>query len=353
MAGGWATPAGVGTQLGQEPIPSPEPRTRSVGLSPPGEAQRGGWPTPNGQSGVPMHLRPPSTSKSEKANVPRGPGPLPALRQLGLRYTGYPWAGERLPLTMPPGTTRRPRGNPTRHGPDFGYSATAPYWYGRRALGRWAVVDVNGDGVEDELDRWSGRTASPAGSGPCPSASSPGPTWNTSGARGGGRIGGVAPQVSSPQNGPPEVPDAGSPNQALFNLHMQRASGVRPTPPGPAGDPPMPTATTLGGAGLTGTPMRGRMPTARSGRSDLVKIGRPDRVVASAWRNLRTGGDDPQVRWLEAGEGECGAGLPCRPGRAGKRSLRSGTPGVRRSGAGGTPLHRGEWWRLQVGSPEG
>ena len=89
-------------------------------------------------------------------------------------------------------------------------------------------------------------------------------------------------------------------NQALFNLHMAKSL------PHLAAEPAR-VRRVASDADSTTWEVRvtvrndGEMPTALR-QADLVKIVRPDRVVLRL-DDLRTGGDDPQVRWLEPGNG--------------------------------------------------
>jgi hypothetical protein len=72
---------------------------------------------------VPMHLRPPSTSKSEERMYPEDLDYYPYYDSVGLSFTNYPWAGD---VYWTYANRNREegeeRGSPLfGHGPDFGY----------------------------------------------------------------------------------------------------------------------------------------------------------------------------------------------------------------------------------------
>ncbi|MGG1660854.1 M14 family metallopeptidase [Brevibacillus sp. NRS-1366] len=102
---------------------------------------------------VPMHLRPPSTSKSEESMFPEDLAYYQHLDKKGQELTGYPWAGD----VYYDYNTRRggTEGNPLfGHSPDWGYFQYGTIWYGDELWGKQEYVkDYNKDGNVDELDQ--------------------------------------------------------------------------------------------------------------------------------------------------------------------------------------------------------
>ena len=113
---------------------------------------------------VPMHLRGPSTSKSEERMYPEDLAIYKYFDSEGKNITGYPWAGDtyydyRTRWKFDPVT-----GDPTipvplfGHGPDFGYWYYGSIWYGDELWCSYgAVIDYDKDGIYDEYDglRWN------------------------------------------------------------------------------------------------------------------------------------------------------------------------------------------------------
>lgn len=102
---------------------------------------------------VPMHLRPPSTSKSEESMIPEDLAYYKHFDKRGQELTGYPWAGD----VYYDYNTRRggTEGNPLfGHSPDWGYFQYGTIWYGDELWGKQEYVkDYNKDGSVDELDQ--------------------------------------------------------------------------------------------------------------------------------------------------------------------------------------------------------
>ncbi len=96
---------------------------------------------------VPMHLRPPSTSKSEESMFPSDLRYYVYFDDEGRKLSGYARAGD---VYQDYG-----RGNPLfGHSPDFGYFQFGAIWYGDELWGNQDYVeDFNGDLVIDMLDR--------------------------------------------------------------------------------------------------------------------------------------------------------------------------------------------------------
>ena len=240
---------------------------------------------------VPMHLRPPSTSRSEESMYPEDLAHYLHFDSVGVSITGYPWAGDVYWDYATRGA--RETGSPLfGHGPDFGYFYYGSIWYGDELWDGGSVGDLNGDGVEDDLDRllWidtvdGGRSFQ---------------NWTVAQhpTLGEVEVGGFHPKFFQ-QNGPPEVLETWAANQALFNLYMAQslpelAAGtpeVREVGPAESGD---------------GVSWEVRIPVTNAGRlptslrqARLVKIVRPD------WVELRVPGLGVQryeLDWLESGE---------------------------------------------------
>jgi hypothetical protein len=165
---------------------------------------------------VPMHLRPPSTSKSEERMYPEDLRYYQHFDTVGLRITGYPWAGD---VYHTYATRNNPEGQGSPlfgHGPDFGYFYYGSIWYGDELWNGGIFRDENGDGRRDQLDAliWDDRENDGEGFKPWTPARHPD--------FGEVEIGGVHPKFFS-QNGPPRVLEHWASRQALFNLEMALA----------------------------------------------------------------------------------------------------------------------------------
>jgi hypothetical protein len=211
--GGDATGRGW-TQFGAGEFPLSEPETRSVVL----------WLLANPNvsvvnsmdTRVPMHLRPPSTSKSEERMYPEDLRHYQHFDSVGLRITQYPWAGD---VYHTYATRNNPQGNPSPlfgHGPDFGYFYYGSIWYGDELWNGGIMRDENGDGERDQLDAliWDDRENGGAGFKAWTAFQHPD--------FGEVEIGGFHPKFFS-QNGPPAVLEQWASRQALFNLEMALA----------------------------------------------------------------------------------------------------------------------------------
>ena len=211
--GGDATGRGY-TQFGAGDFPLSEPETRSVVL----------WLLANPNvsvvnsmdTRVPMHLRPPSTSKSEERMYPEDLRYYEHFDTVGLRITGYPWAGD---VYYTYATRDNPDRNPNPlfgHGPDFGYFYYGSIWYGDELWNGGIMADENGDGERDQLDAliWDDRENGAANFKVWSPAVHP--------VYGAVEVGGFHPKFFS-QNGPPNVLERWASRQALFNLEMAYA----------------------------------------------------------------------------------------------------------------------------------
>ncbi|NVJ87434.1 MAG: peptidase [Algoriphagus sp.] len=107
---------------------------------------------------VPMHLRPPSTSKSEERMYPEDLAIYKEMDELGLSYTAYPWAGDVYETYATRYKVNRMTGDPLKpsplfgHGPDFGYFYFGSIWYGDELWNNGAMKDYNQDGIYDDYD---------------------------------------------------------------------------------------------------------------------------------------------------------------------------------------------------------
>jgi hypothetical protein len=240
---------------------------------------------------VPMHLRPPSTSKSEESMYPEDLAHYLHFDSVGMTITDYPWAGDVYFDYATRGS--RETGNPLfGHGPDFGYFYYGSIWYGDELWDGGAVGDLNGDGEQDDFDRliWIDSVA----------GGQPFQNWTPAHhpVLGEVEVGGFHPKFFQ-QNGPPEVLGTWAGNQAIFNLYMAQS-----LPDLRAGTPTV-RETGTNEDGEVEWEIRipvsndGRLPTSLR-QARLVKIVRPD------WVELRVEGGPNVMRYeldyLEGGE---------------------------------------------------
>ncbi|WP_026944721.1 M14 family metallopeptidase [Algoriphagus marincola] len=168
---------------------------------------------------VPMHLRPPSTSKSEERMYPEDLAIYKEMDELGLSYTAYPWAGDVYETYSTRYKVNRLTGDPLKpsplfgHGPDFGYFYFGSIWYGDELWNNGAMKDYNGDGVYDDYDGLVWDEEENGGRGF--------KSWTpfTHPELGEVEIGGFHPKFFG-QNGPPWQLEDWARKQALFNLAM-------------------------------------------------------------------------------------------------------------------------------------
>ncbi len=210
------------TQFGAGAYPLSEPETRSVVL----------WTLrhPNisvansMDTRVPMHLRPPSTSRSNERMFPEDLRYYTYFDSLGVRLTGYYWAGDvyegffrRTPVDPVTGDPWKPV--PLfGHGPDYGYFYYGAIWYGDELWDNGRREDYNADGIRDDYDAlvYADRTY--------PQGVTDGRVFKPWTAfdhpdYGPVEIGGFHPKFFA-QNGPPEELERWAKNQALFNLQL-------------------------------------------------------------------------------------------------------------------------------------
>lgn len=208
------------TQFGAGTAPLSEPETRSVVL----------WLLANPNisvansmdTRVPMHLRPPSTSRSEERMYPEDLRYYEHFDTVGMRITGYPWAGDVYEVYATRYETNPVTGDPLRpnplfgHGPDFGYFYYGAIWYGDELWNGGMMRDVNGDGRYDDVDALAWDDSGNNGEGFLDWTEFEHPELGTV------EIGGFHPKFFS-QNPPAHELERWARNQALFNLEMAYA----------------------------------------------------------------------------------------------------------------------------------
>jgi hypothetical protein len=295
------------TQFGAGAYPLSEPETRAVVLfllENPNVSVANSMDTT-----VPMHLRPPSTSKSEERMYPEDLALYEYFDEMGLEITGYGRAGdvyyeyatgggEMNPVT---GEPRQP--NPLfGHGPDFGYFYYGAIWYGDELWNGGRMGDLNGDGEEDQLDAlwWDDNV----NQGPGTLFQDWTPTTHPE--HGEIEIGGFHPKFFS-QNPPPFILEEWAAKQARFNLQLAlhlpelRIDEVIVAP----GEPP--AAARGEGANddhgdVFDVTVRytnaGRLPTALR-QAQLVKIVREDSLELELDDPSLLSGDSPVVEIID------------------------------------------------------
>ncbi|MBN1292079.1 MAG: peptidase [Candidatus Latescibacteria bacterium] len=149
------------TQFGAGEYPLSEPETRSFVLF---LLQHPHISIVNSMdTSVPMHLRGPSTSKSEERMYPEDLELFRYFDKEGQKITGYPWAGDTYQNYQTRTKFNPVTGDPNipvplfGHGPDFGYWYYGSIWYGDELWCTGAVFDYDKDGTYDEYDalRWN------------------------------------------------------------------------------------------------------------------------------------------------------------------------------------------------------
>lgn len=282
------------TQNGAGAFPLSEPETRSVVLfvlENPNIAVANSMDTR-----VPMHLRPPSTSKSEERMYPEDLALYEHFDSVGVSITGYPWAGD-VYYTYSTRNNPEASGSPLfGHGPDFGYFYLGAIWYGDELWDGGRVGDVDGDGEEDDWDRliWADSVAAER------DFAMPFKAWTpfTHPEHGEVEIGGWHPKFFS-QNGPPEVLETWAENQARFNLYMAMS-----LPDLSLGEPEVRRVGEEDGmiewALAVEARNDGRLPTALR-QADLVKIVRPDELVLSM---VDVSGDEVEIEVVSDDDGD-------------------------------------------------
>jgi hypothetical protein len=216
------------TQFGAGEFPLSEPETRATVmwlLTHPHVSVANSMDTR-----VPMHLRPPSTSKSDERMFPDDLAYYEYFDSIGLSITAYPWAGDVYHTYMTRVPTNPMTGDPNiprplfGHGPDFGYFYYGAIWYGDELWNGGRMKDYNEDGLLDEVDALTWDDEENGGRGFREWEPFEHPTLGSV------EIGGFRPKFFS-QNGPPEQLEHWVSVQALFNLqmamHLPQVDGVQ------------------------------------------------------------------------------------------------------------------------------
>ena len=170
---------------------------------------------------VPMHLRPPSTSSSKESMFPSDLAIYERFDKIGMKYTGYPWAGDVYETYATRNKVNSLTGDPLKpnplfgHGPDFGYFYYGSIWYGDELWNGGQHQDIDGDGVIDEYDGFLWDQQYNGGKGH--------KVWTKFNhpQLGEVEIGGVEFKFYS-QNAPPAELEKWARNQTLFNLAMAK-----------------------------------------------------------------------------------------------------------------------------------
>lgn len=205
------------TQTGSGEFPLSEPETRAVVMF---LMQHTNVSVTNSMdTSVPMHLRAPSSCEEEECMFAADRKLFLHFDTVGLKHTGYPWAGNvyRTYATRftPPGEEQIPEAL-YGHGPDWGYFQFGAVWYGDELWNGGRERDYNKDGRWDQYEtlrycdeefgsecykRWTKVMHPDLGE---------------------VEVGGYDPKFFS-QNGPPQVLEKWAKNEAMFNLDMALA----------------------------------------------------------------------------------------------------------------------------------
>jgi murein tripeptide amidase MpaA len=281
------------SQVGAGEYPLSEPETRSVVLwllSHPNISVVNSMDTR-----VPMHLRPPSTSRSIERMFPEDLAYYEKYDLLGTSITDYTWAGDVYEVYM----TRFPEnpvtGDPTRpsplfgHGPDFGYFYYGSIWYGDELWNGGRYRDYNGDGLFDDYDalQWDDDENGGKGFREWEAFQHP--------ELGKVEIGGFRPKFFS-QNAPPAYLEPWVRKQALFNLAM-----AQDLPQLTLDDVTVEETASGGDSADYSVTVRwtnsGNLPVALK-QAQLVKVVQEDRVQLEFDKQL-TRGRSPRVEIIE------------------------------------------------------
>jgi len=300
------------TQLGAGAYPLSEPETRSVVLFL--------LEHPNVSVGqtmdtaVPMHLRPPSTSRSEESMFAEDLAIYRHFDAEGKKITGYPYAGDvywdyanigrrewRRMMRGGEDEEEGPAGRPLfGHSPDFGYFYYGAVWYGDELWNGGRVKDYDGDGRITPLEVLSWNDEALGGRGFKDWTKFDHPQLGEV------EIGGYNPKFFS-QNPPVEFLEEWARNEALFNLLLAKSLPRVKVVSAEA----KPVKKSAGVFELACVVVNeGFLPTALR-RAERVKIVRPDRVEiglpqgAALEKGFRPrveigrlkGGERKEVRW--------------------------------------------------------
>ncbi|MFC1725079.1 M14 family metallopeptidase [candidate division KSB1 bacterium] len=238
---------------------------------------------------VPMHLRPPSTSKSKDRMYPDDIKLYEYFDKEGMEITGYQWAGDVYDTYMTRRKFNRITGEPSRpsplfgHGPDYGYWYYGSIWYGDELWNGGAMEDYDKDGEFDSYDAlvWNDKALGGKGFKNWTKFDHP--------QLGEVEIGGFNPKFFS-QNAPVEVLEEWIKKQAMFNMMLAKhlpqveITDVKVKPDKEEGIFKVEVS-------FTNT---GYLPTALD-QAKLVKIVRPDRVRLEFDKELTKGRKNKKV----------------------------------------------------------
>jgi hypothetical protein len=173
---------------------------------------------------VPMHLRPPSTSRSEESMLEEDLKLYQYFDKQGKKLTGYKYAGDvywdYANIERDYRETeaeKEMKGFPLfGHSPDFAYFSYGAIWYGDELWCGGRVVDYDGDGKVSELERlrWNDEALGGKGFKNWEKFNHP--------QLGEVEIGGFNPKFFS-QNPPPEFLEEWAKKEALFNLLLAKS----------------------------------------------------------------------------------------------------------------------------------
>lgn len=275
------------TQYGAGAYPTSEPESRSIVmwvLTHPNISVVNSMDTR-----VPMHLRAPSTSKSEERMYPEDLDLYKKYDSIGLSITNYPWAGDVYETYATRYKVNPSTGDPLKpsplfgHGPDFGYFYYGSIWYGDELWNNGAMKDYDRDGIYDDYDglRWDDEENGGRGFKEWEPFMHP--------TLGEAEIGGFHPKFFG-QNGPPWQLENWAKKQALFNLAM-------------ALELPQIELETVDVSKKNRNTYEvkvrfkntGQLPTALK-QAQLVKIVQEDRVQLQFAGDLTKGGDDAKLQ---------------------------------------------------------
>jgi hypothetical protein len=202
------------TQFGAGEYPMSEPESRNVVL----------WTLQHPNIGaansmdtsVPMHLRAPSTCDQAECMFPADMRLYQHFDTVGLKITGYPWAGD---VYREYSTRGNPNLDPQAlygHGPEYGYFHLGIVWYGDEIWNGGREKDYDKNGTIDQYEvlrycdeEFGGTCMLPWTKGIHPE-------------HGEIEAGGANPKFWS-QNSPPAALEKWAGNQARFNLELIKA----------------------------------------------------------------------------------------------------------------------------------
>jgi hypothetical protein len=255
---------------------------------------------------IPMHLRAPSTSRSEERMFAKDIKWYEYFDEKGLEITHYPWAGDVYHDYRMRSEINRRTGEPNRpgplfgHGPDFGYWYYGSIWYGDELWNGGRMKDYNEDGELDAFDSLTWDETERDGREFMEWTPFNHPQL------GGVEIGGFNPKFAS-QNAPPDLLEEWASKQARFNLllaqHLPQIEIVE------TGIKKLENGLFEVSVTFTNT---GKLPTALE-QAKLIKIVKPDTAKIEFDKELMKDKKieivDPELKdksiemgWLEEGE---------------------------------------------------